>query len=303
MDLTPALLPAYVGFLREAYPADESSVSIERLLAEIETGKRVLERTKVLSDAGGSLLAVIRTEPVDATTWLLTPLKIRPGADAGMRDGCLGLIADTVAYARAKGAGKIESRVPVQEVFPEYARVMRDIGFALHGGRIEFRTPLEDLPADEGTPFRWNESTDQSLDEAAVLINQAAVGDPDWDPSDDWRSLLKPLLADPYLNGGPDCVHVGTIDGQTAAVIVSQAAPSDGWSRITYMGLLPAWRGRGLGRWLHRHGFAMLKAQNGRTYHGGTSADNRTMLALFRGHGCKEYRSFDVWLWRAEDAN
>ena len=55
---------------------------------------------------------------------------------------------------------------------------------------------------------------------------------------------------------------------------------------ITFMGLLPAFRGRGLGRHVHRRGMALLRAQGGTLYHGGTSASNGAMIRLFEQHGC-----------------
>ena len=81
------------------------------------------------------------------------------------------------------------------------------------------------------------------------------------------------------------------------AFVCAQVAPSDGWSRITYMGLVESARGRGLGRWVHRRGFAMMRAQGGELYHGGTAAENAGMLRLFVDHGCDEVARLEEFEW------
>jgi len=80
------------------------------------------------------------------------------------------------------------------------------------------------------------------------------------------------------------------------ALVCAQVAAESGWSRITYMGPIPAARGQGLGRWVHRRGFAMLKAQGGTLYHGGTAVENHAMCKLFRDHGCTVYRRMTEWV-------
>jgi GNAT superfamily N-acetyltransferase len=64
------------------------------------------------------------------------------------------------------------------------------------------------------------------------------------------------------------------------------------------MGVVPEARGRGLGTWVHRHGFRMLRDQGGKLYHGGTAAVNAPMLRLFRAHGCKEAARMVEFEWR-----
>ena len=44
------------------------------------------------------------------------------------------------------------------------------------------------------------------------------------------------------------------------------------------------YRGKGLGKWIHRHGFSMMKAQGGKLYHGGTVTENLAMIKLFQVH-------------------
>ena len=101
------------------------------------------------------------------------------------------------------------------------------------------------------------------------------------------------------MRDDPECFQIGSLEGEDVAFVCAQVAAKDGWSRIAYMGLVPAARGKGLGRWLHRHGFAMIKEQGGKLYHGGTAASNKAMLALFEAHGCREFKRMTEFDWHA----
>jgi len=97
-------------------------------------------------------------------------------------------------------------------------------------------------------------------------------------------------MADAVLTHAPECIQVSD-----AGIVVAQVNPRTAWSRITYMGVLPAFRGRGLGRWVHRRGFAMLRGQGGVLYHGGTVETNRPMVRLFEAHACRFHRRLEEW--------
>jgi ribosomal protein S18 acetylase RimI-like enzyme len=90
---------------------------------------------------------------------------------------------------------------------------------------------------------------------------------------------------------------LGYIDGKLAAFVVAQVRP-DGWSRITYMGVHPDFRGKGLGKWVHRRGFAMMKKLGGKDYFGGTVSTNKNMVKLFQEHGCRGTRVLEEWVWK-----
>lgn len=97
-----------------------------------------------------------------------------------------------------------------------------------------------------------------------------------------------------------DCVHMGMLDDVPVSFVCAQVDLNDGWSRITYMGLVPSHRGRGLGHWVHRHGLTMLKAQGGVLYHGGTRTHNAPMLACFEGQRCRRWQRLSEWAWRRQ---
>ena len=168
--------------------------------------------------------------------------------------------------------------------------------------RIEYEARVMDLQDEAESPLTWEALPDfegNRLRDAASLLKRAGEGDPDWGEDDDAFELLKGYLADPALTGGPECVAVGKLGASAAAIVVAQVNRSTGIGRLTYLGVVPEFRGRGLGAWVHRHGFAMLKAQGADRYRGGTLTNNLPMLNLFSRHGCAEWRRLEEWVWRS----
>jgi len=205
-------------------------------------------------------------------------------------------VAEAVALARAMGGRKICTRPNAAALSAAYRRALEGAGFVHRGDRVEFKTPIAGLPGDEGSPLAWKTLTEVGEEVAAAALGLAASGDPHGlTPDEVPLEIIRGYLTDPELTSAPECVQVGYLDGAVAAFVCAQIAPSDGWSRITYMGVVPGLRGQGLGRWVHRRGFSMMKAQGGQEYHGGTAAENPAMLHLFRAHGCAEKWRMSEW--------
>lgn len=175
-------------------------------------------------------------------------------------------------------------------------------GFREVGGRMEFRAQVADLPQEEaGSPFQWISGDQLGLERLAGIFAQASHGDPHGlREGDDPLEELTQSLEEPGLTSEIRDIHVGYIDGEPAAYIHVQVELESGWSRITYMGLLPGFRGKGLGSRLHRHGFSMMRDFGGAVYHGGTAADNLPMVRLFEKSGCQRFAHLVEWDWRRE---
>ena len=180
----------------------------------------------------------------------------------------------------------------------EVSEKLSQLGFERGLDRIEFRAQLSALPSEGGTPLLWqclDPHGPWSLRQAADLLRMVSMGDPNVDPAVDPLTELLADLKDPVLTGGSECVEIGIMDGHPVSVVVAQINPRSKWSRITYMGLAPSHRGTGLGTWIHRHGFEMLRRQGGTLYHGGTTSNNEAMLKLFATNHCPVYRRMQQW--------
>ncbi|MNY18802.1 hypothetical protein D3C86_1522070 [compost metagenome] len=180
----------------------------------------------------------------------------------------------------------------------DYVELLAKLGFVGRSCRVEYRTSLAVLPDEIGSPLTWEPIEpvgSWTLSKVATFLREVAEGDPNFDPSADTLSELQSYLADPHLTTGPECVHVGFLAGQPVALVIAQIVQNpdgpleQGWSRITYMGVLPAFRSKGLGRWVHRHGITMMRTQGGTIYQGGTGAENNAMRRIFEVNGCVEY--------------
>ncbi len=268
-------------------------------LSAVESGKKSFADCLVLpGEAGEVVWAYSLMKAQEGVYYALAPRGPRTRALAAPAFG--GLVREVLARVQALGAGTLHLRLPRGPGQAELSGILAAEGFRRKHERVEFRTPVAELPAEGSSPFSWRpvqSEGDLTLTRAAELLERAGQGDPDWDPADKPEEMLKAYLSDDQLYGGLDAVQVGFIEGEPAAVVIAQVNPGTGWSRITYMGLLPAFRGRGLGKSLHRHGFEMLRRQGGREYHGGTVDTNASMIALFRAHGCREFRRVEEWSW------
>lgn len=211
------------------------------------------------------------------------------------------LFDQALMLGRALNAKGFQLRTTTHQDSTQFIQTLSARGSMKKHDRIEFRSPIEDLPGDQGSPIEWKSIESLSLEtlkNVGALIHQVGVGDPDYDPKDDPVAILKSYLADPVMTSSPNCIHLGYLEGRKMAIVIAQINPKTGWSRLTYMGMLPEFRGQGLGKWVHRHGFKMMREQGGTLYHGGTVSINERMLKLFQEHGCKEYRRMQEWIYR-----
>ena len=267
------------GYLRAAgAPPDRA----ERVRQRYVDGERVLEDTRIEKDDRGEVVGAINVVEHGDGIFMLHPY----GAASP------GLVAEAIERGRELGAREFGSYAP-----PAFVEAFVAAGFRDFGARAEFKAEVEDLPGEEGSPLAWRVAGE----EGAAMLRAVAEGDPHGhDQRDDPQRSLGVWLGAPKLRGEPECVQIGSLDGEDVAFVCAQVAPHDGWSRISHMGLVPSARGRGLGKWVHRHGFTMMREQGGKLYHGGTAVANKGMMALFEAHGCREFRRIHVLELRAD---
>lgn len=203
-----------------------------------------------------------------------------------------GLILAAFVEAQKLGATVIDIRITEDGTYQSQIELITELGFSFVAERVEYRRDLKDLPDDAGTPLLWA-NADEEL--AAQILATAQTGDPASNPDEVALEFLRSELNDRVLTHAPECVQVATYQNQPCAIVIAQINPQTKWSRIAYMGLVPRFRGQGLGKWVHRHGFTMLKQQGGQLYHGGTHRDNQLMQALFQKHQCDKFRTMQEW--------
>lgn len=259
----------------------------------------VCARVTPFSEDGRAWAVAVRWE--DAAAGLPTGTAWAAAIDAG------------IAACRDGGAASIRSRVVVlasgipERLVAARAALHRDAlaarGFRRWGERIEWRQGLDDalaaLAEHQGKavlswrPADVNDEADMAR--AADLLMAVQEGDPDSDPADDARGFIGALLDDGAAAQAPERIQIGSWEGVPAVVLLLTACPDDGWASISYLGVLPAFRGLGIGKEALVHGLRCLKAMGGRVYHDGTAAANAAARALLSGLGSPPYRVIEEW--------
>lgn len=206
-------------------------------------------------------------------------------------------LKNALLEARSRGAKELRLRFFKDNHAISIGEILQSLGFRKNYERIEFNKTVEQLRDDEGTPLRWNTAQELGLSPEAVAkcLDVVAEGDPGHDPSEKSIEFIQDFLADPILTSGYGCIHLAFFRDEFAAMTVVQINPQNGWSRISYMGVAPKFRKQGLGVWVHRFSFAQMRREGGIIYHGGTTAKNKAMLALFRRHQCEVFQEVEEW--------
>jgi ribosomal protein S18 acetylase RimI-like enzyme len=222
-------------------------------------------------------------------------------------------IESSLEQCKERGANFIDSRVITaaegvsNTLVTTRAAMHRDSlsarGFKQVESRVEYRMSIDEaltaLEARKVTAqLSWScidTDTEKELARAAELIQLVAEGDPATHDEDDAFGFLRALLDDEQTVRVPERIQIGTYERAAAAIVVLMVSPSDGWSTIYYLGVLPEFRGRGLGTEAMLHGLRCLKAMGGRTYHDGTGAGNAAARALFERLGKPPFRVMEEW--------
>lgn len=295
MRLRPDLIPAWVRWQQPEGDTSSWEPAAAALAAKALGQPEQLEMRRISLDTQGQIQASLFLSWFQPGVLTFGPPRFSGAGAAALPE----LIGDAQAWARSQGA-RLQCRLLDIEAMAPTLAALPGLGARLSHRRVEFWAPLADLPDETGTPLQWSSlapAGKHSFETVTEVLHAAGVGDPDWDPADDAAELLKSYLAEEALIGTPDCVQIASLDGELMGIAIAQVNPGTRWSRITYMGMLPAFRGRGLGKWIHRHGFEMLRAQGGVEYHGGTVAGNHAMEALFLSQGCRPERRLQEWHW------
>ena len=203
---------------------------------------------------------------------------------------------------QSQRASSLLLRLDLDRALDGLEEMLKSAGWERGEERYEFKTPVDELPTSWEGPLLWRELSEVGFEETARVIDEAGRG-PEWEQEDRGSALLRSYLEDGERRGERTGVEVGFLPEEEDAVafVVAQTAPSSGWCTIQFMGVTPKARGRGLGPWVHRRGFELMRRQGGALYHGGTSAKNKPMLKLFEEHACEPHAHLAEWMFRFDE--
>ncbi len=252
-------------------------------------------RRRYVCDARGAIVAVSWMVPDDDALLLVAP-RTRDGLDVRAAS----LVDELVAVARDQAFRRVDLQVEVGRCTDALVAASRRTGAVERDGRVEFEAPLDQLPGNApGDGLVFDPAPDRAT--AAAVLARCASDEPDGlEPGASPRRALHTMLGRPRRTRVlEEVVHLGRRrqDARFTAFVCAQVDPADGWSTITLLALDPALRGQGLGAGLQRHGFAMLRAQGGRVYRGGTSLSNVAMRGCFARNGVPEVARYRRFRW------
>jgi hypothetical protein len=257
-------------------------------------GKIYSQRFAIMNSASQEI-AVVSLEHLWAEVYGLKYKRIQEGSTQEQwRDA----ITAAVLKSQSLNARSLIFRLIKDAHSNQVSEVLPELGFVKKQERIEFTKAVADLPTDIGSPLLWQTAAELNFktEDVADLLKSVSKGDPDPEAHADPLLYIQDFLADPVLSCGLNCIHIGLIDQQVVALSVVQINPKTGWSRISYMGLMPKYRKQKLGQWVHRFGFATMRREGGKLYHGGTVSTNTPMIKLFEAHLCQKIHEMEDWI-------
>ncbi|MFN8509508.1 MAG: GNAT family N-acetyltransferase [Deinococcaceae bacterium] len=298
MILTENLIPSWLRLYNPDAPKDVLQQKVDGYKKHVAEGLRDLRNYFVICSPSGEVIASTFVAQDQEHVFHIKVVQCLSQYANFEVSHFTELLKEACERALELGAQTIHFRLIDDSVAPLIKKAAELEGLHFRSGRVEFKAQISDLQDDVGTPITWKaipDSNDETLAQAGLLMERASEGNPDFSPEDDGFECLKGYLSEPGMTSGPNCIHLGYIDQQPMAIVIAQIETATGWSRITYMAMLPEFRNKGLGKWVHRHGFSMMRDQGGITYYGGTSEANTAMLKLFSLHGCEIDRRMEEW--------
>jgi len=296
MRLTKGWLAAYARYLASLRETEQRN-GLSALRQGLASGD--VEPRDVfihVDEATHRVLGAIRLVPIDSKLLVLTEWR---GAPDPSFDVLSQLVGEARERARTLGATRVLTRINVDRFSEAYRGALVAMDFRRSGGRIEYRTPVTSLPVEGPSDLSWRTMREAGEDIVIETLRAAGGGGPDAIDGLDGEDPVSQLLHTRYEAVDPRVVQLGMLRGAPACVLVLRVDPRSGWSTVVYLGVRPAFRGRGLGRQAHRHAFSVIRALGGAVYHDGTSEASLAMIRLFEINGCVESERLEEWTWQA----
>ncbi|MFL5912666.1 MAG: GNAT family N-acetyltransferase [Gaiellaceae bacterium] len=273
VEALPRVLPgparearAHAARLRSAAAADPLQV-----LLALQGGEPVAVAEGAFVASGYHLLAVHAREP-----------RRRREAAAALLERVCALVPGGRVEASAgtgRGAAWLR-RLLVERGFEEVREVVR------------YRRDLRRYRTAAPGPFAYRSFGELGRVAATDLLDAILRAGPVEPHGLDAVDLMDELLFAAAGGGSrePDTSlwRIPHLDGAPAGISFAQTArPRADTGSMAYVGLLPEHCGKGLGRRLHAHALATLRAAGMRSYEDATAAGNHAMRRVFEQNGCE----------------
>ncbi|MCK5805300.1 MAG: GNAT family N-acetyltransferase, partial [Lentisphaeria bacterium] len=295
MHLRLSDLPAYAAHVA-AREGSETSTELERLGREIREGDLCLSDIFVTLDPNTTrVTGIVRIVPIGEKECILTEWC----GDEGVltREVATKFLAAARGRATERTLSKMGTRISLEGMTSIYRSALRSAGFQFISRRIEYKTPIAQLPSSAPSRLEWRTMADVGEGCALDILRKASIATPDGANVEAGISAVADLLGGSYSSLDPRTVQLGHLHDRPISILLTQVDIDSGWSTFPFLGIIPEHRGSGLGTQIHLHGLATIRALGGTLYHDGTSESNVAMVRLFEKHGCIEYSRMEEWDW------
>jgi ribosomal protein S18 acetylase RimI-like enzyme len=172
---------------------------------------------------------------------------------------------------------------------PDRSRLNAELlrrGCIVHREKLFVRRDLRGgLP--RTVPFAWRSLAEVGHEAFLPVLWEASQGDPFEGPDRDARREWGTLVADTGSDLDPALWRIALQEGEPLGVVLPTVWKGERREgTMSYVGVLPSHRGRGLGRALHAAGLHLLAEAGALRYVGSTDVRNTAMARVFAQNGC-----------------
>jgi RimJ/RimL family protein N-acetyltransferase len=201
----------------------------------------------------------------------------------------LGIEDALCAYLRPSFAGGRVSVVTWD--VPESAAIndaLGRAGFGIRKRKIVVERSIAGYTSPYHDPFTYSSLEVVGRESFVRIMAEASEGDPFEDSADrDVDREFQEMVDYAGKRFDPTWWTTADLGGETVGVVLPQAFPGyDDEGTLFYVGVRPAFRGRGYGKTLHAGGLEFLSRRGVTKYMGSTDERNAPMIAVFKANGC-----------------
>jgi RimJ/RimL family protein N-acetyltransferase len=178
-----------------------------------------------------------------------------------------------------------------READADWNRLLTDAGFRVHRRKIYVGRNLTDL-GETASPFTWRTLNDMGAEEFLEWLIRVSEGDPFEEEPRDYKREYRELLEHAGKRLDRTLWRVALLDGVPVGLILPLSFGGDPErGTLSYVGVLPEFRGQGIGGRLHLAGLALLASAGVQRYVGSTDVRNEAMARVFARNGCATTRT------------
>lgn len=294
LSVRPLRLQEARSWVEIAAPPDDVESRLKRFTEHLEAATED-ERCYLVAAKDGDIVGTLGGALVHANQYLIESVRVRHEEDFGhVGRALLSWLGDSFAC-------QIKAMVRELPEFQDYQHLLETSGFDLYMRKPYVKRNLIGYTNPHPVPFTFRSLSELGTTGFAQALAEACGGSLSRDVlTTDPVTDLEESIAEAGSAFDPKAWTAAYLDGRLAGVCLPQRYPDvPRQGTMLNIGIVPEFRGQGLGRTLHAAGLELLARQGVEEYIGSTDADNSHMLKVFDANGC---RITGVWrLYRLTD--